>query len=61
MDKTALKTLKIQLEILGEWGNYRCIGVKTAHSAMAGNSNKLVVMNGTYLMKSRCKIPALVK
>ena len=34
--------------------------VKTAHSAMAGNSNQLVVMNGTYLMKSRYKIPALV-
>ena len=27
---------------------------------MAGNSNQLVVMNGTYLMKSRYKIPALV-
>ena len=26
---------------------------------MAGNSNQLVVMNGTYLMKSRYKIPAL--
>ena len=33
--------------------------VKTAHSAMAGNSNQLVVMNGTYLMKSRYNIPAL--
>ena len=27
---------------------------------LAGNSNQLVVMNGTYLMKSRYKIPALV-
>ena len=34
--------------------------VKTAHSAMAEKSNQLVVMNGTYLMKSRYKIPALV-
>ena len=24
------------------------------------NSNQMVVMNGTYLMKSRCEIPALV-
>ena len=32
--------------------------VKTTHSAMAGNSNQLVVMNGTYLMKSQYKIPA---